>query len=151
LDLAPGYQTRTGYRLPTEPEFEYAARAGSETPWHFGRADDELTSYHAWWHGNSHAGGMDRAFPVGLLKPNDWGLFDTHGNASEWCQESATPQEATFAADVDTVVRGGAFLSGYLNVAADKRMVLGRKVVPRPVNYIGFRVVRTMPVSDADR
>src|SRR5262249_49387502 len=63
-----------GYRLPTEAEWEYACRAGSVTSWSLGEADDLLGKY-AWYAANS----AGRSQPVGVLRPNDLGLFDLHG------------------------------------------------------------------------
>jgi formylglycine-generating enzyme required for sulfatase activity len=75
----PDVFSRGGYRLLSEGEWEYACRAGSKTPWHFGR-DERLASYYAWYAKNADA----RSHPVGWLKPNDFGLFDVHGNVHEW-------------------------------------------------------------------
>ena len=71
------------YRLPTEAEWEYAGRAGTETPWSFGNAPKELDR-HAWWTGNVSLTGRMAAQPVGLKTPNPWGLYDMHGNVWEW-------------------------------------------------------------------
>jgi serine/threonine protein kinase/formylglycine-generating enzyme required for sulfatase activity len=79
--LAADHLHRTGYRLPTEAAWEYTCRAGTAAPWAHGLAEGLLDEY-AWYDRN--AGG--RMHPVGLLKPNDLGLFDMHGNALQWCQ-----------------------------------------------------------------
>ena len=73
---------RTGYRLPTEAEWEYACRAGAVTSRYYGARVDLLGAY-AWYHANS----QDHAWPCGSLFPNDLGLFDMLGNMYEWCQE----------------------------------------------------------------
>jgi formylglycine-generating enzyme required for sulfatase activity len=70
----------TGYRLPTEAEWEYACRAGTVTSRYYGLSERLLPQY-AWFSTN----GRNRAWPVGSLKPNDLGLFDMLGNAFEWC------------------------------------------------------------------
>jgi formylglycine-generating enzyme required for sulfatase activity len=75
--------------LPTEAQWEYACRAGSKSRFSFGDDDDKLGDY-AWYWKNSDS----KTHPVGQKKPNDFGLYDMHGNVWQWCSDWYTESYA---------------------------------------------------------
>jgi hypothetical protein len=133
-----------GGRLPTEAEWEYAARAGTQTAWSFGD-DETLLREHAWYSDGSN----DMLHPVGTKKPNAWGLYDMYGNVWEWVADwygpyPADPQASpTGPATGETrVLRGGAFnyLSTFLRSAFRGKGSTGTEVHG---GVIGFRCARS--------
>jgi hypothetical protein len=109
-------------RLPTESEWEYACRAGATTKYHFGD-DEKLAPQYEWFQGNAN-GAIQ---PVGSLKPNRAGLFDTIGNVHEWCQGE--------------VIRGGsASASGDIFFSPNYRQERAKMENNRH-GYIGLRLV----------
>ena len=108
--IPPGSQ----YRLPTEAEWEYAARAGTSTRFSYGDDPDaaSLTNY-AWFSANAST-----VHPVGKKLPNPWGLYDTEGNVWEWCQDwfgslpgglQVDPKGSASNPNGLKVMRGGAY------------------------------------------
>lgn len=153
MRLRPNYLQLTGYRLPTEAEWEHACRGGTSTSRFFGSGESLLGDY-AWYTKNSSDA---RTVPVGTQVPNGHGLFGMYGNVFEWCQDLALrfPLGTAFLLDnkqsedlevVDTigrVLRGGSFD----NFAALVRSA--NRSVNRPDNRLsnlGFRVSRTYPL-----
>jgi formylglycine-generating enzyme required for sulfatase activity len=82
MKMSPDYLKRSGYRLPTEAEWEYACRAAAVTSRYYGQSEELLVKY-AWYSKNSG----ERFWPGGILKPNDFGLFDMEGDVPVWCQD----------------------------------------------------------------
>jgi formylglycine-generating enzyme required for sulfatase activity len=138
------------YRLPTEAEWEYACRAGTTTP--FGIGDGKsLSSTQANFDGNFPYGGAAKGryynftTVCGSYAPNAWGLYDMHGNVSEWCQDWYGPYPGGKVTDPkgpatgsDYVLRGGGYDSpgqGCRSAERDSRSPDYRYLM------IGFRVV----------
>ncbi|XCN71344.1 MAG: formylglycine-generating enzyme family protein [Candidatus Electrothrix aestuarii] len=144
-------ETGQTYRLPTEAEWEYACRAGSESAWCFGD-DEALLGEYAWYEKNSDM----KTHPVGGRETNAWGLHDMHGNVWEWCQDwynsgyyaecqkqgvVKNPQGALKSDEPggDRVIRGGS----WLDLARDCRSAYRRRRGPDyRFGILGFRCAR---------
>ena len=132
------------YRLPTEAEWEYAARAGTTTKWSFGDDEEKLGEY-AWFGGNS--GG--ETHPVGEKKPNGFGLYDMHGNVFEWVEDhwhddykGAPTDGSAWLTEDDNyyrVLRGGSWFN--FNGSLRSAYRFNFDFPDSRFNYIGFRVV----------
>lgn len=161
MELPGNYLQRRGYRLPTEAEWELAARAGSTTARFYGNGDELLEEY-AWYSKNPPRSRSDapdpadpqRTWPVGQLKPNDLGLFDMYGNVWEWTQSRMRAFEPGSVRDdieddvrritdaLALVRRGGSFSYE----AAMMRSAHRGPITAVPTNRrdtVGFRVART--------
>jgi sulfatase modifying factor 1 len=106
---------RWEYRLPTEAQWEYACRAGSETLFTFGDDESGLGEY-AWFKGNASGVNQHYAHQVGLKQANGWGLYDICGNVQEWCRDwyntklpGGLDPEVTTGSKAERVARGGCF------------------------------------------
>jgi formylglycine-generating enzyme required for sulfatase activity len=153
LELPADYLHRTGYRLPTEAEWEYAARAGTKTAWHFGD-DVSLLPRYAWYDGNTH---RERTYPVAQLLPNQWGLYDMLGNVWEWTfdRRQKYPPDRVVTEDVEDSIlsvsndvartrRGGSFAYEWFTTRSAHRG--DTTYFPNQTrDGVGFRVARTMP------
>jgi len=146
---ATDYLQRRGYRLPTEAEWEYACRSGSDTSRYYGTSVTLLPKY-AWFEDNSD----DRLWPVGMKKPNDYGLFDMLGELLEWCdniylEDYGYSDDSGTGTDLENMVyrvlRGGVFSSPASDLRSAWR---GFSVPTSRTNNIGFRVARTLETRE---
>jgi uncharacterized protein (TIGR02996 family) len=134
------------YRLPTEAEWEYACRASTSSPFHYGpNLTPEMANVQA-----RPATDLNRPTPVGSYPPNAWGLYDLHGNVWEWCQDwfdedyyrHSPPRDPQGPPrGTERVMRGGA----WFNPARTARSG-ARNCCPPGTRYgnIGFRVAMTV-------
>ncbi|MEO1615014.1 MAG: formylglycine-generating enzyme family protein [Planctomycetota bacterium] len=153
------------YRLPTEAEWEYACRAGTSTAYSFGDDPDELED-HAWFFDNSD----DNYQRVGQKEPNPWGLYDMHGNVSEWVLDQYTAYDSVSESNnplaipktlYPRVVRGGGWdddperLRSAARIASEEDWKQQDPQIPRSIWYhtdalsVGFRIVRPLEVPSA--
>jgi formylglycine-generating enzyme required for sulfatase activity len=135
------------YRLPTEAEWEYAARAGSETSYCYGDDPEgaELARY-AWFEQNAG----QQTHPVGRLSPNAWGFYDMHGNVTEWVQDFYDKQYYSVSPEKDPrgpktgrkmVVRGGSWINQPYSCRSAAR---GYYSADYTDSDFGFRIVKVV-------
>ena len=152
------------YRLPTEAEWEYACRAGTNTAFSFGDDLNMLDDY-AWYKNNSN----ESYHKVGKKKPNPWGLYDMHGNVSEWTLDSHDVRSYQKFKDSITlspykkpsklyprVVRGGSWMNSNFKLRSASRQASSKKwkkqdpQIPRSIwwhtdaQFVGFRIIRPL-------
>jgi formylglycine-generating enzyme required for sulfatase activity len=131
-------RSKNGYRLPSEAEWEYACRAGTKTPFFWGK---KVSSKYCWYSGDSKGA----THPVATVKPNGFGVFDMSGNVWEWCDDRYTPErpekkDSHWELGPKTL-RGGSFSStpGLLGSAVrDGGDPMGKS------NGVGFRCVKNL-------
>jgi hypothetical protein len=144
MKIPANFLRRTGYRLPTEIEWQDVCEANTDTSFSFGEPLELLQRY-GWYQDNSHS----RTWPVGRLRPNALGMFDMHGNVGEWSQDRwqrnakrASSESETIKSDSDRVLRGGAFNDNPDFVRFSHRS----DAAPSAHGFnIGFRLARTYP------
>lgn len=130
---------QNSYFLPTEEEWEYAARAGTSTEFSFGNDEREMRSYG--WYRDITQGGQEYPHEVGRKRANPWGLYDMHGNVWEWTNDwyygsySTSPKLNPF----EKVLRGG----GWDFPAHGARSAFRNKLLPtRTGSAVGVRLIR---------
>lgn len=144
------------FRLPTEAEWEYACRAGTSTPFHFGNAiTTDLVNFNDVSYSAADAEEDEHRMelmPVGSFPPNPWGLHDMHGNVWEWCRDWHDPDYYTNMPEdnpenttpsMTRVLRGGSWF-----VDGERCRSAARTSLPpshRDYNDIGFRLVLELP------
>ena len=130
------------YTLPSEAQWEYAARAGTTTHWSFGNREDSLGDY-AWYYANSRG----QAQPVASKRANPWGLYDIHGNVEEWTRSRFSEYPGGSVVDyegpdsgAERVSRGGSWDFG----APSMRSAIRHGSTPDLRFYnLGFRLALT--------
>jgi serine/threonine protein kinase/formylglycine-generating enzyme required for sulfatase activity len=149
--VKPYWQSRAGWRLPSEAEWEYACRAGTTTTRYYGESAELLPKF-AW----SYENGGQRFQTVGTLLPNAFGLFDMLGNAGELCHKHQvySPQSGSgeIADDDRTTQRTPATPSirgaSWLNTGPQVRTADRYQTPHASYSHMGFRVARTLPPAE---
>lgn len=140
-------RSSSGYRLPTEAEWEYAARSGTTSVYFFGNDPKRLDGYAR---RDKYDPAITAACPVGKKAPSPWGLYDMYGNVREWCWDwYADPYDPAKVEDPDgpstgtmRVLRGGSFVDEPRHLRSANRDGVEPKHVEK---IIGFRICRSNP------
>lgn len=140
-DEARKFCRLAGKRLPTEAEWEYAARGGDSTEFHWGQDSGEAGK-HAWYRGNSG----DKTHPVALKEPSRWGLYDMAGNVVEWVSDwmgDAYPVKAQKDPKGPRTGFNKALRGGWFGKAAEDLMptLRGGSSPDERFGFLGFRCV----------
>jgi hypothetical protein len=142
MTIRENFRDLRGYRLPSEDEWDYACRAGTVGTYSFGEPVLLLVRY---GYGAENSAG--KSYSVGTRLPNAAGLFDCHGNASEWVQDSTAGDLAPLDNDVSRVIRGAAYYHGKDYLRSSYRY--GSKP-SGGVLGLGFRVARSHALSQSE-
>lgn len=148
MRMKVGHLSLTGYRLPTESEWEFGCRSDAVTSRYYGRGEGLLSRY-GWFLKNAE----EHAWPVGQLRPSERGLFDALGNAWEWCEDPSVVVQTGQMEDIEDsrlllldermsrLLRGGSFTAPqvYLRCANRNLNLPGYRL-----GTVGFRPVRTL-------
>ena len=142
------------YRLPSEAEWEYACRAGTQTTFSFG---DTITTDQANFNGTAKYGGAPPSMvwrkattPVGQFPANAFGLYDVHGNSWDWCEDAWNENYESAPVDGSPwrtgdaslrLIRGG---SWYMPAQYSRSAMRNRRNPSDRYSYVGFRLARTL-------
>lgn len=168
MRIRPNWKNLEGYRLPTREEWEFLARAGAKTLWSCGQVDSKLLPAYARYRDNAYIGAEPAPSPVGSYKPNEFGVFDAHGNAWEYVQDAAALKKADYGADYRINAAFRQYIQLFVTDKVDRRIVGGSFQRGLALNFVsavdtlswgpargdgsmGLRAVRSLPKPNEDQ